>query len=248
MTDNFRDPEPELRNFRTPAGQSAVLLCRPGTNDRMMAESALDGDEYGLAEERLAAGVAVDVGAHIGMVSIGLALDNPQARIIAVEPVPENVAILRRNLDLNGLGPHRVTIVEAAAARPNVRTVPIAYRFTGGELEDMHRFVANQPMPHGAGLLRVEVPGVTLAQLVKLAGGEVSLLVTDCEGGEYDLLRGRALGDVVRIVGEYHDGFARLAQLLAGTHHTWRLGDDEGFGGFVAQRRPGAGLEYLAQR
>ncbi len=48
---------------------------------------------YGLRERRFAAGdVVIDVGAHIGAVSIILAKLNPAARVIAYEPASSNYA------------------------------------------------------------------------------------------------------------------------------------------------------------
>jgi FkbM family methyltransferase len=225
----------ELRTFRSPRGRKIMLNCRPGTNDAMMAESSLDQDEYGLRSLELT-GVAVDVGAHIGMVTIGLLKDNDHLRVLAVEPVAENVALLLENAALNDVA-DRVTVLEGAAAKPTAKTVTIAYDFRGGEMQDMHRFVGNQPMPEGTRQTTKTVPAITLPFLVRQAGGAIDLLVTDCEGGEYDLLQGAALAKVAHIRGEYHDGWARLEKALAATHDVGRTGDDDAFGGFRATLR-----------
>lgn len=52
-----------------------------------------------------------DVGANIGIVTVVLAVQRPDFRIRAFEPVPSNVECLRRNLDLNDI--HNVEVVEA---------------------------------------------------------------------------------------------------------------------------------------
>lgn len=227
----------EERSFTTPRGSVARLRVRPGTNDGMMSESAISGDEYRLRDVELRPGdTAVDVGAHIGMVSIALALDNPGARILAVEPVPENLELLRENVELNGLS-DRVRVLEGGAATPTARTISVAYGFEGGELESMHRFVGNQPMPKDTPQRIVKVEAFGLPDIVRAAHGYVRLLVIDAEGAEYQLLRGKSLEVVEEIRGEYHDGFDRLASQLAATHDVERVSGDDSFGSFVAKVR-----------
>lgn len=69
-----------------------------------------------ILERVLRPGMAVlDIGANIGYyVLMELRLIGPQGRLVAVEPSPENVALLRRNLALNGQGD--VPVVEAAVS------------------------------------------------------------------------------------------------------------------------------------
>ncbi len=62
--------------------------------------------------------VAVDVGANIGFFSVLFGtLVGPEGSVVAFEPVPENLSVLKRNLSLNALG--NVAIVEAACGRTN---------------------------------------------------------------------------------------------------------------------------------
>lgn len=227
----------EERSFETPGGNTARFLVRPGTNDAMMAESAVQSDEYGLRGLRLGDGVVVDVGAHIGQLAVAVALDHPDARVIAVEPLPENVDLMRRNVALNGVA-DRVEILEGAVAAPRKKTVTVAYGFAGGEGETMHRYVGNQTMPDGTEHQTVKVPAITLAMIVSKAKGSVALLVTDCEGGEYGLLADPAVAMVDDIRGEYHGGYAALVTLLEGTHDVTQVSGDAYFGGFRAVRRP----------
>lgn len=62
--------------------------------------------------------VAVDVGANMGYYSVLFAdLVGPQGRVIAVEPLPSTVTLLRRTLELNGFaGRSRVLAVAAGSA------------------------------------------------------------------------------------------------------------------------------------
>jgi tRNA G46 methylase TrmB len=95
---------PSLEQFRTPRGRAASLYVREGTADHNNVYSCLNEDEYRLTDLDLGEGVALDIGAHIGGVTIALALDNPQAHIIAVEALGANVEVLRANVETNGVG------------------------------------------------------------------------------------------------------------------------------------------------
>jgi FkbM family methyltransferase len=55
--------------------------------------------------------IIFDVGANIGIVTVVLAVQRPDFRIRAFEPVPSNVECLRRNLQANGI--RNVEVVEA---------------------------------------------------------------------------------------------------------------------------------------
>jgi len=226
----------DQKEFRTPHGRTVRLWCRPGTNDRDMAYSALDEDEYGLRDvPRGSLRLAADIGAHIGMVAIGLALDHPGLDVLAVEPVPANIELLRRNIDENGVA-DRVTIIPGAASKTRT-SVDIAWDFAGGEAADMHRYVGNQPMPEGTKQSVLAVAGITLADLIP--AGTLDLMVMDCEGGEYALLGAPATAKarVRQIRGEYHGGYARLVGLLDKTHDVKRVKGDDAVGGFIATAR-----------
>ena len=195
-----------MPRFTTPRGNSAVMECRPDTNDEMVCYSILTEDEYGFRPLHLT-GTALDIGAHIGAATVALALDNPELRVIAVEPVPDNIILLARNVEANGLS-DRVSIIEGAAGRGPQR---VGWDFRARKKADitaasMHRYIGNQRMPKGTRAAEITVPGYTLAKLVKLAGGAVSLVKIDCEGCEHGWFSGPALEHVERIHGEVHQG------------------------------------------
>ena len=99
----------EVVTVLTPRGNVARMAVRPGTSDLSVVGATMTGvagsgatDEYRLAGLSVE-GRFVDVGAHVGAVTVAVLLDNPGALAVCVEPVPENVAVLRQNLALNGL-------------------------------------------------------------------------------------------------------------------------------------------------
>ncbi len=57
----------------------------------------------------------IDVGAHIGYLSLPIAKRvGPSGKVIALEPSPTSLELLRRNVALNGF--NWVTVVDAAAS------------------------------------------------------------------------------------------------------------------------------------
>jgi FkbM family methyltransferase len=98
------------------------VWLRPGTSDvavfdDIFLKRALDGASYPqhavVAAQAQAAGeaaVILDGGANIGLASVWLTRAYPRAKILAVEPDPGNVAMLRRNTAAF----RNVTVIEGA--------------------------------------------------------------------------------------------------------------------------------------
>src|SRR5262249_11088444 len=87
-----------------------------GGGEFHMALGTYERFELGYLLSRVLPGdMFIDVGAHIGYMTLPLARQvGPQGRIIALEPSPPTVEILRRNVALNGFD--WVTVVAAAAS------------------------------------------------------------------------------------------------------------------------------------
>lgn len=226
-----------LREFHTPRGKPVAVFVREGTSDVNTAYSCLDGDEYGLKERHLT-GLALDVGAFLGTVALALAVDNPGLRVVCVEPVPDNAALIRRNLDANGVA-DRVFVVEGLAGHSGTGT--IRYGFKGNENELHHAYIgsATVAVPEREHTAKT-VPSYSLRDIV---GEEpVCLMKCDCEGGEWDFLD-TDLSGVQTIVGERHPHpltggtktRADLDLLLTGFDVTY-AGPEAGPEGFLAER------------
>lgn len=168
-----------------PDGAVAKIVCKEITQSYHL--DALDlqpGD------------VVIDIGAHVGVVSTYLAKRYAGIRIIAVEPVPANVERLRRNLVANGVA-DQVEVI-ARAVTSDGRMVAIR-----GDLSSN----SGGSGLHGRGTVLCTVGSMTLAELVRMAGGaRVALLKIDCEGAEYEILQAHdaPLDHIDRLVGEFH--------------------------------------------
>lgn len=200
----------------TPRGVPASFRVREDTNDANLVFSTCKPvggpliDEYKLAN-RLLQGVALDIGAHIGSVTVAMLLDNPGLRVVAVEPVPDNVDLLRENLALNGVA-NRCTVVEAAADAPGVSHVPCFFdyeRFDAHHPDYVraHRFIGNQYGGEGDPARADLVSAISLGGLCEVGQATIICFAkVDCEGCEWDFLRSPDIGRVVSMMGELHAG------------------------------------------
>ena len=180
-----------MEAFRLKSGQSVQMHTRPGTNDHNVCFSILTEDEYRIDDLKPMSGLALDVGAHIGAATVALCALNPDLRVIAIEALPANVRLLRKNT-----APYadRVTVIHAAAG-----TNPVV-RWNGKDRT--HRFIGNQ---FGTGGVAYFGDTVSLSEIVEQYG-PVRFLKIDCEGCEATFLDDPAIADVEWIAGEFHAG------------------------------------------
>lgn len=230
--------------FRSPRGRSCLVYIRSESNDWNTANSCLNEDEYRTRDLHLT-GLAVDIGGYLGTVALALLIDNPDLRVIVVEPIPENLDLIRRNLTVNGVM-DRATVI-AGAVGVSGEPVTVSYAFQGGENELHHAFVGNSTIGTGAFEHKeVTYPAIGLGDLLAAhyPVGDIPYLKIDTEGGEWGFLDSVLVSRIERIEGEFHpvllpDGTTgsreRLERLLSPTHDV-TYPDAESWG-FTAVRR-----------
>ncbi|MFI2431145.1 FkbM family methyltransferase [Streptomyces sp. NPDC018693] len=156
--------------------------------------------------------VVVDVGAGIGLFTLFVKRRWPRARVIAFEPVPGNVRLLRRNLALHGVAEdvvvHRACLGARPAAAADFTHVP---RLAGNStLHPAQLAAARRLMARHAGdgkaaelfatePMAVEVETFSQALGRSAADGRIDLVKIDAEGAELDVLHGIAEEDWPRI-------------------------------------------------
>lgn len=213
----------DTKEVHSPRGRAVTLAYREGTSDLATIASTFNlwgdqNDEYGLAGIR-SDGLMVDVGAHIGSVCIAFLIDNPDARAVAIEPLPENVAMIRDNARRAGVA-DRLTVLWAAIGTDTVRYG-----------HDDHEFIGNIG---GANGRPIAVARTTLSGL----GEPIDVLKIDCEGCEWAALSDPAVPSIRLIVGEWHTApVSRLYQALGASHDIEIVSDTGDFGTFRAARR-----------
>jgi len=222
----------ELHEVETPHGNPARFKTRSGTSDlaTVGASNRLWGnlvDEYHIPSGLT--GWALDVGAHIGSVTVPLLLDNPELRVVAVEAVPPNVDLLLDNLALNGVEGR--CYVMSAVAWDKGRYLDVEYGYTGSEVAETHAYIGSvTPWMDAPGdKVSASVSVLTLKAAIDLTEGQGFVWVkTDCEGCEHRFFKGPLLAKIGIIEGEWHerDGSPEsFAKQLSKTHVvTWEQG------------------------
>ena len=153
-----------------------IHLRSHATDISVLAELIESGSYAGISSVLPDASVIVDLGANTGLASRWFLHQYPQARVIAVEPEPGNVAMLRLNLE-PAAGRARVVDACIGGNRRRVRMVTTQgeFAFRMEELTDV-----------GPSSAVVDV--VTMEEI--LAGADIDgidLLKCDIEGAEREL-------------------------------------------------------------
>jgi FkbM family methyltransferase len=218
--------EPPLLTQPVPAPKRASCLqefdgiwIRPRTFDRQIVR---ESRQY-LRLAPTADDVLLDIGANIGAVSSRF-LDAGLSKVVAVEPEPDNFAMLLRNLSRHTT--RTVALQTAVAAEDGARQLWL----NAGRNKGMHSLV-QQPRRRS-----ILVPTVTLRSLIETY--DPTLIKLDIEGGEYELAKTlRALPARIRgIALELHLGMGSWRSIAAPTLIRG-LGDQ----GFLADKAPRLG-------
>jgi FkbM family methyltransferase len=160
-----------------------MTLQVPGTRRERLSMVAGNLRMHRLFDRYVKPGATViDVGANIGYNAIYAArLSGPRGRVIAIEPTPDTLAILRHNVAASGLAG---LAIEAVAAGGVAGTAEF---FVRGETSAVNSLYPDSRYAHVTSVLRV--PVVPLDDLVD---GAVDVVKIDVEGAELDVIEGMA--------------------------------------------------------
>lgn len=205
----------------TPGGHPVIYTYRQDTNDyNTILSTTSENDEYRLRGMSLS-GWALDIGGYLGTVAIGLLLDNPDLRVVCVEPVPPNAELIQTNAYLNGVS-DRLELFQGAAGGPDDETSEIRFGYLGDPNLEHHAFVGNTSLSYDTGgdvtHTALEVPTWSLAKLLDHYQIDEPMLVKiDCEGGEWSILSDRETNKrCPLILGEAHPVRGHAAKDIIG--------------------------------
>lgn len=127
----------KLNTFITPWGIELKGYIREDTIDWNVHTSCITEDEYRVS--RLPEnGVAIDVGSYIG--SCSLALASRGYRVYAIEPIPENNEIAKKNIEINNLS-KQIKLYEKAMTSKSGNELSVYYGNLDTDLGRISRFV-----------------------------------------------------------------------------------------------------------
>lgn len=172
-------------------GVEHPLYARPRTSD-LAAFHAIFGRHQQAVDLGFTPETIVDLGANVGYAAVDLALRYPDASVVAVEPEPSNVEVLRRNI-----GSLNIVVVQAAVW-PRRALLELEEAEIGHVGFRVHEVSSS----------RRAVQTVTMPMLMEQTGFDVvDLLKIDIEGAELELLTQEAewLEGVRAIAIEFHD-------------------------------------------
>ncbi len=152
--------------------------------------------------------VIVDAGANVGLFSVAAAEFADHPEIIAVEPLPANVEVLRKNLA--AIARDTVAVHCHAAALSGREQASVMLHFSSDATPSV--VASTLPGFSRTNVMSLAVPAVTLCALLdEHRIDQVHLLKMDCEGAEFEILNEaphEVLERIHRIVMEVHESGA----------------------------------------
>jgi FkbM family methyltransferase len=173
------------------------------------------------------AGLVVDIGANEGFYTLKIKENNPECRVIAVEPNPYVFEILKKNINANRL--RGVTLVnKAVSIRDGDMTMEIVKEI--GAIGARSLGIVNRPWLKPEFVEQMSVPAVSPGTFFREYNiGAVDILKIDVEGMEAEILESarKLLKNVHRIVLERHSRELRDAVTALLQENRFRLVHEE---------------------
>jgi FkbM family methyltransferase len=199
-----------LSNGRARANELVQLLLGKGVGKGLRLTIRTNGWDFRILEEIFAEGSysveldnvehVLDLGGNIGLAALFFSLKYPGAQVCTVEPIPDNLALLDRNIEVNR------SKIEVVRAGIGTRDEKARFKISEDTAGHWREGVTMSVLPTGE---YVEVDILSMPSLMeKIGWRNIDLLKIDIEGSEAEVLGGRPawLNQVRCIIGEGHFG------------------------------------------
>lgn len=186
--------------FKYPFGKFSLIVRNNNGSDNFIFSEVFDKEYYKLKSE-IDILTILDLGANAGFTSIYYSKLFPYAHIACVEPIPENIHILKENLILNKID----ASIFSSAISINNSSLKMAI----SEHDYGHKVSHIQFGKKMNELATIEVKAITINDIIeKLSWKNIDLLKIDIEGYEGVLLsqNNEWIAFVNIIVMEIHEG------------------------------------------
>lgn len=209
--------------------QKHRFLTRDGSpSDEAVIRETWVENVYQIHDSDLAdTGILVDIGANIGAVSVYAASLGEHVQVIAVEPEPDNLTYLEKNLADNQV-----------ADRVQVRAVAVTDWHGTAQIEPRHG--NSRIVDHGSG---ITVDSITLDQVFADLPDGCDILKMDIEGSEREVIAEASLTTLAKIrylTMEFDAApdaeFGAMVAKIAKVFNTHIIGSPER-GGYIYGRR-----------
>lgn len=198
------------REFEAPNGVKRKFVYREGTNDENVIRAAFCEDEYGILKLDFGPNnIVVDIGAHIGAVTMLFTTIRPDLKIFSFEPLLDNFELLKKNVTENKLD-NEMNIFNQAVWFYDDDEVKMYYpdNSEGGKV---HKFIGGQFFIHAFYNKKLfkKASTITLSKIFEENRiFNCKFMKIDVEGAEYGILKAapeEVLRMIERIHGEYHN-------------------------------------------
>jgi len=181
------------------------VWCRTGSSDISVFAQIHRDNEYRCLDDVREPGLIIDCGANVGYAAAWFLSRFPRAKVIAVEPDPENFALLQENV--RPYGDRCETLNTAVWSH----TAPLVMsEESSGPGSEWGRMV--RPARPGE---RPTMNAVDIGELIRRSGfAHASILKIDIEGAETDVFSSNYqswLGQVTNLAIELHNDAAKAA-------------------------------------
>jgi len=151
------------------------MFVRRDSSDLVVFDEIFIHHQYGCLDDLTEVRLVIDCGANVGYSSAYFLSRHSKSRIVAVEPDPENFAMLRRNLAPYG---SRVNLIHAGVWSHVTRLALSESRYRDGR-EWSRQVRVSQPGD------KTHIEGVDIETLLASSGHDrISILKVDVEGAE----------------------------------------------------------------